>query len=313
MSKSFLLCEKYAPQTIKELILPKTIKNQLSMIKDTGNIPNMLLYGEPGAGKTQSVRCLANELDATVLFVNGSNEGRKLDFIREKIPPFAASVGFTEGRKIVLFDEFDNTTQDVQLLLRSLIEQHQSHCSFIFTCNEVSRINDAIKSRTTPLYYKYQPKEKKEAVTQFAKRLIYILGEENITFDKKALVEFVVHNFGNWRGILNKCQSYVGTNAELDLGILAAPNTDAANVIFKNLKSRNIDNIREYLSTTTYTPTEIIQIILDPNNLKTHFDKNSIPSVIVISSKYLDYLSRSLSNDIHLLAYFVELCSCNFI
>ena len=125
----FIWVEKYRPQTIDECILPENIKKTFQDFLNKGEISNMLLAGPPGIGKTTVAKALCKELGADYYVINGSDEGRFLDTVRNNAKSFASTVSLSSEskHKVIIIDEADNTTSDVQLLLRASIEEFSSN------------------------------------------------------------------------------------------------------------------------------------------------------------------------------------------
>lgn len=313
MSKSFILCEKYAPSKIDELILPKGVKQKVQAIVDSGNIPHLMLSGTPGCGKTQTIKTICQVLDAQVMFVNGSDEGRSIDFARNNIQAFATTPSITSsGRKVVIFDEFDNATKDVELLLRGMIEKCQITCSFCFTCNYINRVEPAIISRTTPIDFGIPKDEKKTIAAEFYNRLIYILESEGIQYNREVLIELIIKNFGNWRHIINICQGYAGSKNLIDVGVLGnITNTDIS-TLFGYLKTKRFDKTREWLANfVSNDPHVIVRLIY--NNLNNFVENNSIPVFVTILAKYEYQMKFDTDPEIQLLAALTEaMSSCNY-
>ena len=183
--KKFLWVDEYAPNTVDDCILPDSIKSVLVGYRDTGVVPNVILSSGPGQGKTSSMLALAKDLDLDVLFINGSNEGRYLATIQNIVTDFCSTVSFTQKRKLVFFDEFDNSLPDVQLCLRGIIEKFQNNTSFVFSCNTYGKIIEPIKSRCATLQYTPSKDDAKSLKLQVFKRLQGILMAEEVTYDPK--------------------------------------------------------------------------------------------------------------------------------
>jgi len=312
--KSFLLCEKYAPDNLEEMILPSVTKSQLNGYLETKNLPNLLLSGPPGIGKTQSIKIICDSLGFEYILVNGSNEGgRSLDFIRNRVQKFITTKSLVSSeRKVIIFDEFDNSTRDVQMLLRSFIEQHQEKCSFCFTCNYINRIDDAIVSRTTPVSFLVPPTEKKHLILGFYKRLESILKAEGVKYNQEVLVNLIIQNFGNWRRILNICQSYLGTESEIDVGILGTLTEASMNNLFSFIKKKKYDSVRQWVvKHISNNPHEIIKSLYD--HLENNLDNSSIPVAVLLLAKYDANVSLDTIPEIQLLACLTEIMgSCSF-
>ena len=244
----FIWVEKYRPTTIDECILPKSIKKTFQDFVDRGEIPNMLLSGPPGIGKTTVAKALCNQLGADYYVINGSDEGRFLDTVRTNAKNFASTVSLTSEskHKVIIIDEADNTTSDVQLLLRASIEEFSKNCRFIFTCNYKNKIIDPLHSRCTVVDFSINKKDKPTIATQFFSRLTNILEEEKIDTDKKVVAQLINQHFPDWRRVLNECQRY-SVSGKIDSGILAVFSDVAVNDLIKNLKEKNFSEVRKWV------------------------------------------------------------------
>ena len=200
----FIWVEKYRPQTIDECILPENIKKTFKDFLNRGEIPNMLLSGPPGVGKTTVAKALCNQLGVDYYVINGSDEGRFLDTVRNNAKNFASTVSLSSDskHKVIIIDEADNTTSDVQLLLRASIEEFANNCRFIFTCNYKNKIIEPLHSRCAVVEFGIQGKLKQEIAAKFFGRLVTILNQEKIEADKKVLAELINKHFPDWRRIL---------------------------------------------------------------------------------------------------------------
>ena len=216
----FIWVEKYRPTTIDECILPKSIKQTFQDFVDRGEIPNMLLSGPPGIGKTTVTKALCHQLGADYYVINGSDEGRFLDTVRNNAKNFASTVSLSSEskHKVIIIDEADNTTPDVQLLLRASIEEFSGNCRFIFTCNYKNKIIEPLHSRCAVIEFGIKGQQKADIATCFFKRLNSILEQERIEADKKVLAELINKHFPDWRRVLNECQRY-SVGGRIDSGI----------------------------------------------------------------------------------------------
>ncbi len=235
----FIWVEKYRPKTIDECILPDGIKKTFQDFLQAGEIPNMLLSGPPGIGKTTVAKALCNQLGADYYVINGSDEGRFLDTVRTNAKNFASTVSLTSEskHKVIIIDEADNTTSDVQLLLRASIEEFSKNCRFIFTCNYKNKIIDPLHSRCSVVDFSVNKRDKPTIAAQFFARINHILDKENIKSDKKVVAELISKHFPDWRRVLNECQRY-SVGGEIDSGILASFSDVSINDLTKNLKEK---------------------------------------------------------------------------
>ena len=248
MRDEFLWVEKYRPKTIEECILPESIKKTFLDFLDKGEVPNLLLSGPAGCGKTTVAKALCNQLGVDVYVINGSDEGRFLDTVRNNAKNFAATVSFSSEskHKVIIIDEADNTTPDVQLLLRASIEEFSNNCRFIFTCNYKNKIIEPLHSRCAVIEFGIKGKQKQEIATCFFKRLNTILEQEKVDTDKKVLAQLINKHFPDWRRVLNECQRYA-VGGKIDSGILATFTDVQVNDLIKNLKEKNFPQVRKWV------------------------------------------------------------------
>ena len=309
----FIWVEKYRPTTIDECILPKGIKKTFQDFVERGEIPNMLLSGPPGIGKTTVAKALCYQLKADYYVINGSDEGRFLDTVRNSAKNFASTVSLTSDskHKVIIIDEADNTTSDVQLLLRASIEEFSRNCRFIFTCNYKNKIIDPLHSRCSGVDFSVNKKDKPTISSQFFARLNSILEEEKVEADKKVLAELINKHFPDWRRVLNECQRYA-VSGKIDSGILAAFSDIAVNDLIKNLKQKNFSEVRKWVVTNMDNDTSVLlRRIYD--SLYDSLEHSSIPAAVLIIAKYQYQIAFVADQEINLLAALTEIMvECEF-
>ena len=309
----FIWVEKYRPTTIDECILPKGIKKTFQDFVERGEIPNMLLSGPPGIGKTTVAKALCNQLGSDYYVINGSDEGRFLDTVRNSAKNFASTVSLTSDskHKVIIIDEADNTTSDVQLLLRASIEEFSKNCRFIFTCNYKNKIIDPLHSRCSVVDFSVNKKDKPTIAAQFFSRLNSILEEEKVEADKKVLAELINKHFPDWRRVLNECQRYA-VSGKIDSGILAAFSDVAVNDLIKNLKQKNFAEVRKWVVTNMDNDTSVLlRRIYD--SLYDSLVNSSIPAAVLIIAKYQFQIAFVADQEINLLAALTEIMvECEF-
>jgi len=309
----FIWVEKYRPTTIDECILPKSIKKTFQDFVDRGEIPNMLLSGPPGIGKTTVAKALCNQLGADYYVINGSDEGRFLDTVRTNAKNFASTVSLTSEskHKVIIIDEADNTTSDVQLLLRASIEEFSANCRFIFTCNYKNKIIQPLHSRCTVIDFAVNKRDKPTIAAQFFSRINDILDKENIRSDKKVVAELINKHFPDWRRVLNECQRY-SAGGEIDSGILASFSDVSINDLTKNLKEKNFSEVRKWVSTNLDNDTTLLFRRIYDSFYET-LVANSIPAAVLILAKYQYQVAFVADQEINMLACLTEIMvECTF-
>ena len=313
MSDEFLWVEKYRPKTIEECILPEQTKKTFLDFLDKGEIPNMLLAGPAGCGKTTVAKALCNQLGVDVYVINGSDEGRFLDTVRNNAKNFASTVSLSSEskHKVIIIDEADNTTPDVQLLLRASIEEFSRNCRFIFTCNYKNKIIEPLHSRCAVVEFGIQGKHKQEIAAKFFGRLVDILKQEHIEADKKVLAQLINKHFPDWRRVLNECQRY-SVGGKIDTGILAHFSDVKVNDLIKNLKEKNFPEVRKWcVNNLDNDPSVLLRRIYD--SLYESLIPSSIPAAVLVIAKYQYQIAFVADQEINMLACLTEIMvECNF-
>jgi DNA polymerase III delta prime subunit len=313
MRDEFLWVEKYRPKTIEECILPEQTKKTFLDFLDKGEVPNLLLAGPAGCGKTTVAKALCNQLGVDVYVINGSDEGRFLDTVRNNAKNFASTVSLTSEskHKVIIIDEADNTTPDVQLLLRASIEEFSGNCRFIFTCNYKNKIIEPLHSRCAVVEFGVQKKSKQEIAAKFFGRLVDILKQEKIEADKKVLAELINKHFPDWRRVLNECQRY-SVGGRIDSGILAHFSDVKVNDLIKNLKEKNFAEVRKWcVNNLDNDPSVLLRRIYD--SLYDSLVPSTIPAAVLILAKYQYQIAFVADQEINMLACLTEIMvECNF-
>ena len=302
----FLWVEKYRPKTIEECILPEDTKQVFKGFLEQGEIPNLLLSGSAGVGKTTIAKALCDELGADSYVINGSDEGRFLDTVRNQAKTFASTVSLTsESRhKVIIVDEADNTTPDVQLLLRASIEEFQKNCRFIFTCNYKNKIIQPLHSRCSVVDFGIK-KDKQKLAAAFFGRVCEILTKESVKYEEKVVAEVVTKYFPDFRRTLNELQRYSATG-QIDSGILSSGNEFSIDKVVGHLRKKEFTNMKKWVAQNMDNePQVIMRKIYD--GLYNYFDPKSIPEAVLIISEYQYKSSFVVDQEINLVAFMTEL------
>jgi DNA polymerase III delta prime subunit len=313
MRDEFLWVEKYRPKKIEDCILTENIKKTFNDFLTKGEIPNLLLCGPPGVGKTTVAKALCNELGVDFYVINGSDEGRFLDTVRNQAKNFASTVSLqaTGKHKVIIIDEADNTGNDVQLLLRANIETFHKNCRFIFTCNYKNKIIEPLHSRCAVVEFGIKGKEKAQLAGSFFKRIQDILDAEGIKYDQKVLAELINKHFPDWRRVLNECQRY-SVGGEIDSGVLASFSDISVNDLIIHLKSKNFPEVRKWVvANLDNDPAVVLRRVYD--SCYSYLSPQTIPSAVLIIAKYQYQIAFVADQEINLLAALTEImCECSF-
>ncbi len=313
MKDEFLWVEKYRPQKIEDCILPEQTKKTFLEFLNKGEVPNLLLAGPAGCGKTTVAKALCKQLGVDSYVINGSDEGRFLDTVRNNAKNFASTVSLSSEakHKVIIIDEADNTTPDVQLLLRASIEEFSNNCRFIFTCNYKNKIIEPLHSRCAVVEFGIQGKLKQEIAAAFFGRLVDILDQERIEADKKVLAELINKHFPDWRRVLNECQRY-SVGGKIDTGILAHFSDVKVNDLIKNLKEKNFPEVRKWcVNNLDNDPSVLLRRIYD--SLYTSLVPSTIPAAVLILAKYQYQIAFVADQEINMLACLTEIMvECKF-
>ena len=301
----FLWVEKYRPQIVADCILPDRIKKIFQEYVDKGNIPNLMLTGSAGVGKTTIALAMCEQIGSSHIFINSSEE-RGIDMLRTKIKGFASTISFTGGRKVIILDEADYLTPEAQAGLRGAIEEFSSNCTFIFTCNFKSRLIDALHSRCSVIDFSLKTEEKPKMAMQLFKRLSNILETEGVTYDKAVLQQIIGKFFPDYRRTLNELQRY-SASGTIDAGTLSQI-SDVRKIVelVGFLKEGNFGEMRKWVvANSDIEPARIYRKIYD--SLYEHFKTESIPQAVVVIAKYQYQAAFVADQEINLVACLTEL------
>ena len=309
----FLWVERYRPANVRECILPENTSQMFEGFVEQGEIPNLLLAGPAGIGKTTIAKALCNELEADFFVINGSDEGRFLDTVRNQAKSFAASVSLTSKakHKVIIIDEADNCTHDVQMLLRGNIEEFQNACRFIFTCNYKNRIIDPIHSRCSVIDFNVKGKERAQMAASFFDRVKTILDINKIEYEKKVVALIIQKYFPDFRRTLNELQKY-SSKGKIDVGILSTGVDLTVSDLVKHLKNREFTNMKKWVvNNLDNEPQIIMRKVYD--TMYTYMKPKSIPEAVLIIGEYQYKANFVMDQEINLVAFMTELMMrCEF-
>jgi DNA polymerase III delta prime subunit len=307
----FLWCEKYRPKTIEECILPEQVKHTFKQYIAEGQLPNFIFSGSAGVGKTTVARALCNELGADYLFINGSEE-RGIDVLRHKIKQFASSVSLVSGgTKVVILDEADYLTPDTQAALRAFIEEFSNNCRFILTCNFKNRIIAPLHSRCAVVEFRIESKDKPKIAAAFYRRVVDVLGFENVTYDNKVVAKVVETFFPDFRRVLNELQRY-SVGGKIDTGILASMSDESMKELVGYLKEKDFSKARLWVAKNNDIETSVLFRRL--YDTATDFlEGTSIPQLVLILADYQYKAAFVADIEVNNVAALTEImASCKF-
>ena len=314
--KHVIWAEKYRPESVDDCILPTYVKKLVETIVQTEEIPNLLLVGDSGLGKTTLAKCICNQLQLDVLMLNASIGGNEsgIDALRSNIQKFASTRSILSSkRKVIIFDEADNLSLHVQPALRTFMEEYSNLCGFILTCNFPSKIIDAIHSRCTKIDFNpLVQDEKKELLKATFYRMQKILSQENVNCQGQVLASVLKEYFPDIRHILNLLQGYAKAYGEINEGILSIYGDHSFDDLAEMMKAKNWTSVRNWAFSQTGIKPEIYGKLY--RGLEGKVDNKSKPSLVIILNEHQDKATRVVDKGICLLSALTEvMANCEFI
>lgn len=298
----FLFVEKYRPNTLEDVILPERIKATFREFIEKKNLPNLILSGGPGCGKTTVAKAVLQDIGCQYLVINASLEGN-IDTLRTTIKEFASSMSIS-GRKFVILDEADYLTPAVQPALRNFMEEFSSNCGFILTCNFKHKIIEPLHSRCSLVEFTFSKQEKSELATQLFKRIKSILETESIEYDKKVIIELIKRHFPDFRKIINEIQK-CSVSGKIDSSVLTDFDSIQIQQLIGYLKEKNFTALRTWSAEAEYDDATLYRKLYDTSS--SYFVSQSIPALILILSKYMYQSSFVVDKEINTMACLTEI------
>ena len=304
MHDEFLWVEKYRPHTITDTLLPDTLKQTFHQFVTNGSIPNLLLTGGPGVGKTTAAKAMLDEIGADYIVINGSMNGN-IDTLRTEIKDFASTISFSSTRKYVILDEADYLNpQSTQPALRNFMEEFSKNCGFILTCNFRNRIIEPLQSRCSVVEFKIPKDEKMKMASQFLQRVSGILVNEDVDFDKKVVAEVITKHFPDFRRVLNELQRFAATG-KIDTGVLASADTSVDDLV-GILKAKKFEDMRKWVANNLDVDTATLFRRLYDSASK-YMKPQSVPQLVVTLADYQYKAAFVADQEINTVACFTEI------
>jgi len=292
---------RYMPQCVDDLILPQELKDDLAEYVKNQNLPHFGLFSSnPGTGKSSTANAIVKEIDGEALWINGSMD-KGIDVLRGKIAKFASQSSFDDNIKIVVMDEFDNFSADGQKAFRGFIDEFGVNCRFIFTGNYKEKIIEPLLERLE--VYDYNNFDKKEMIKPIFARLSFILTNEGVQFDPKALVPVINTYYPRIRSMVGALQKFSRN------GVFNATEGELDDL-------NTFDKVMEVTNPSTYTDmiTEINKLNAPDNmysflynNASKYFKPESYPNVVLIIAKYQHMSNTVRDKNLNLAAACTEL------
>jgi DNA polymerase III delta prime subunit len=300
----FLWVEKYRPKTIDECILSNDLKTTFQTFVDQQNIPNLLLSGSAGVGKTTVAKAMLEQLGCDYIVINGSLHGN-IDTLRNDIMTFATTVSFAGGRKYVILDEADYLNpQSTQPALRNFMEEYSANCGFILTCNFKNRIIEPLQSRCSVIEFNYQKKDAPKLAGSFFTRVKDILNTENVDYVDQVVAQVVEKHYPDWRRVLNELQRYSATG-KIDTGILTNSSNETFNQLVKLMKEKNFTGMRKWVGMNIDSdPTSIMRMFYDHASEK--LTPSSIPQLVLLIADYQYKSAFVADQEVNLVAFLTQ-------
>jgi DNA polymerase III delta prime subunit len=303
--ENFLWVEEYRPKDVGSCVLPKNLKDTFTEFVESDNIPNLILSGGPGVGKTTIAKAMLDQIGATYMMINGSEESG-IDVLRTKIKNFASTVSLEGGRKYLILDEADYLNpQSTQPALRGFMEEFHKNCGFILTCNYKNRLIEPLHSRCSVVEFSIPKSEKQNLSSEFMKRLISILDTEEIKYDKRVVAEVIKTHFPDWRRTLNELQRY-SVSGTIDAGILVNLSDVNIKQLMTCMKNKEFTNVRKWVvDNLDNDPVHLLRSVYD--NLYEYVDGSTIPHCVVVLGEYQYKSAFVADQEINIMACLTEI------
>lgn len=299
----FIWAEKYRPESINEVILPNNLKNTFSNLIQKGEVTNLLFSGSAGTGKTTVAKALCKELNCDYIVVNGSDEGRSIDVLRDKIKKFVSTSSMKDKPKVVIIDEADYLGIAVQPALRNFIEEFAKNSRFILTCNFKHKIIEPLHSRCAVIDFSIPKEEKPLLMAETAKRMMQILDLQNVSYNKECLFEVIKRFFPDTRRLLNELQRYSQVNNKIDTGIISIVDTNKVKTLINFMKKGDFKSCRQWIADNP-DPDQLFADFYD--NITDYINDDSIPNLILAMSDYQHKAALVTNQEINLAAFVIE-------
>jgi len=303
--ENFLWVEEYRPKDVSSCVLPKNLKDTFTEFVESDNIPNLILSGGPGVGKTTIAKAMLDQIGATYMMINGSEESG-IDVLRTKIKNFASTVSLEGGRKYLILDEADYLNpQSTQPALRGFMEEFHKNCGFILTCNYKNRLIQPLHSRCSVIEFSIPKSEKQNLASEFFKRVISILEKEEVKYDKRVIAEVINNHFPDWRRTLNELQRYA-ISGSIDAGMLVNISDVNIKELMAGMKNKEFTNVRKWVvNNLDNNPVDLLRVVYD--NLYEYVDGSTIPHCVVVLGEYQYKSAFVADQEINMMACLTEI------
>ena len=303
--KNFLWVEEYRPKDVSSCVLPKNLKDTFTEFVESDNIPNLILSGGPGVGKTTIAKAMLDQIGATYMMINGTEESG-IDVLRTKIKNFASTVSLEGGRKYLILDEADYLNpQSTQPALRGFMEEFHKNCGFILTCNYKNRLIQPLHSRCSVIEFSIPKSEKQNLASEFFKRVISILEKEEVKYDKRVIAEVINNHFPDWRRTLNELQRYA-ISGSIDAGMLVNISDVNIKELITCMKNKEFTNVRKWVvNNLDNNPVDLLRVVYD--NLYEYVDGSTIPHCVVVLGEYQYKSAFVADQEINMMACLTEI------
>lgn len=306
-----LWVQKYRPSTVEDTILPERIKKSFVKFVEDKSIPNLLLSGGPGMGKTTVALAMLKELECDYIIKNGSLNVN-IDTLRREIASFASSTSFAGGRKYVILDEADNmSASHVQPALRNFMEEFSRNCGFILTCNYKNKLIEPVRSRLSYIDFSFNKEEKAQMAAQFFKRVCGILDSENVEYDKRVVSQVLKNYFPDFRRTIGELQTY-SSLGKIDETILTNVKGEHIDEVMRLLANKKFTDMRKWVAANSdQDVNDFFRALYD--RADSHIELSSIPTFVILLADYMDKASRVADDEINMVAFLTEVMSeCSF-